>query len=701
MSSKNKKWITNGEETIQIDESDLESYLYKGYRCGRASMQSHQTCVCAWCGKSFTPIRPGTFKYCEGPHYATCTVCGKQFEVHPEKGYEVRKTCSRSCTAKLRKQTCLDKYGSIAPAGNSEIQEKMKQTNLERYGTIAPMQNEHIKQKVKQTVFDKYGVENAFQSEELREKAKQTMIEKYRVEHPAQSKEIQNKMRRTSLECYGVENIFQSKEIRAQWQADYKQKTGYDHPFQNPEVQKKVEETNLKRYGVRRPLQNSEIKSKADNTLIEKYGYTFAHLMSNPEIAEKKHKTNLERWGTEEVFASPIIQEKIRNTNNEKYGTINYCSSKDYFLTWVPKEKHQIASEFYDDPDTFMKTHFDEPPSLLELQDYVGVKSGDPIHSVFNRHGLDIFDYVAFVLSTMEREVTEYLLSLDPSLKIERNTKLVITPLELDIYLPDYKFAIECDPTSTHNSSFNLFADGPSDIPYNYHMNKTNLCEERGIFLFHIFGYEWSHQQDVIKSMLRNILQKNERKLYARKLTIKEVSSSDASKFLDENHRQGKGASSVRLGLYNDNELVSLMIFGPMRYTIGTDYTDLSDCWELSRFCSVKNTTIVGGASKLFKYFINHYHPARIRSFSDRAHTSGNLYKMLGFHEVRRSDPGYVWVDKRTDKAYHRINAQKRNIKQFLHDDSIDLNLTEKQIMESHGYYQFFDCGTVLWERSF
>ena len=135
-----------------------------------------------------------------------------------------------------------------------------------------------------------------------------------------------------------------------------------------------------------------------------------------------------------------------------------------------------------------------------------------------------------------------------------------------------------------------------------------------------------------------------------------------------------------------------------MRSTIGMDKSDMSDCWELSRFCSKLNTTVTGGADKLFQTFIRQYNPSKIRSFSDRSHTRGGLYPKLGFIEINRSSANYVWVNAKTDVAYHRINAQKRNLKKFLKDDSIDLSQSENQIMVAYGYVRVYDSGTITWE---
>ena len=197
--------------------------------------------------------------------------------------------------------------------------------------------------------------------------------------------------------------------------------------------------------------------------------------------------------------------------------------------------------------------------------------------------------------------------------------------------------------------------------------------------------------------MIRNVLHTTPNIIYARKTKISEVTDSVAMNFLNKNHRQGGAHSKIRLGLFYDEELVSLMTFSKMRLTIGAGKHIESNCFELVRFCNKINTNVVGGASKLFKHFIDKYQPKEIRSFSDRAHTRGSLYSVLGFQYDHTSDPGYMWVDVKTDKGFARNNAQKQNIKKFLHDDDIDLNKTEVQIMKEHNFVQVFDSGINLW----
>ena len=363
-------------------------------------------------------------------------------------------------------------------------------------------------------------------------------------------------------------------------------------------------------------------------------------------------------------------------------------------MTYMGQEYGQAFHEFSTNPAKWIHDNYgDKHPTYFQICSRLN-RPHSTVQQCIDRNNCS--HLITKYVSTVEQEVTTFIRESLPDVVIQHNDRSVIKPKELDIYMPQLKLAIECDPTYTHNSS--IGAHGEPPVPSGYHKMKTDKCEQAGIFLFHIFGYEWAHKTPIIQSMICNLLGQNANRLYARKCEIKEVDAIISYTFLEDNHRQGGVHSKVRLGLYHEDELVSLMTFGKMRNTIGTGRDNLEDCWELVRFCNKLNTSVVGGASKLFSYFVEKYQPSRIRSFSDRAHTRGNLYDRLGFKEVTRSGPNYVWVDVETDKACHRANAQKQNIKKFLHDDSIDLSKTEREIMVEHGFVQVFDSGTITWE---
>ena len=479
--------------------------------------------------------------------------------------------------------------------------------------------------------------------------------------------------RQNSLKKYGVENVSQLSSVRKKISERNK----------SDEVIKKRESTCLERYGVTNVskskdvkaklsdiMTSDEFKQKRDSTCLERYGYV--HPMSNPNIIEKRKKTYVNRYGR-----------NGRLYNSEDYAKIMTDSSKS--------EEYVL---FKSNPSNYIKSHYTNPPTAFQLSQDLGVTTS-PIYDVLSENKCS--DLISHTISRIEQEVRDFILSICPDIRMIMHCRDKIYPYELDIYLPDYDLAIECNPAATHNSSIAWI--GNTVTSYRYHQMKSDLCKNKNIFLFHIFGYEWNLKNDIIKSMIKNLLHKNDVSFGARNTYVSEIDYKECKEFLDCNHRQGNTVSSVRLGLRmkSDDSLMSVMTFGHMRSTMGKLRNSSKSEWELSRFCTKKYVNISGGASKLLKYFINNYSPGTIVSFSDDAHTKGTLYKQLGFTYESRTLPNYFWTDIYDTKFFSRVSCQKRYLKKLLHDDSIDLSKTEREIMEQHGYVRTYDSGVRKW----
>ena len=261
------------------------------------------------------------------------------------------------------------------------------------------------------------------------------------------------------------------------------------------------------------------------------------------------------------------------------------------------------------------------------------------------------------------------------------NYRKLIFPQEVDIYLPDIKLAIEYDGLMFHSqgkSKYSIF----KGVSKNYHLDKTNLVESEGAQLFHIFEGE---NLDIWTSMIENKLGLNT-KIYARKCLVKEVSSQEARKFLEDNHLQGYANSKIRLGLYYNEELVSLMTFSKPRYTKNYD-------WELVRFCTLKGYNVVGGASKLLSSFRSNY-KGSIISYANRRWSNGDLYRRLGFKEINRTPPGYYYFKENEMILYTRDRFQKHKLKDLL--ETFDERLTEEENMFENDYRKIYDCGNLV-----
>jgi hypothetical protein len=247
------------------------------------------------------------------------------------------------------------------------------------------------------------------------------------------------------------------------------------------------------------------------------------------------------------------------------------------------------------------------------------------------------------------------------------HTRNVLYPYEIDLYNAEHKIGIEFNGSFWHCEI---------NKKRTYHQEKSKLADENGIFIYHIFEYEWldDKKQPIILSQLRNLFGLNTTKIYARNCEIIRLDSKDCNLFLNSNHLQGADKAEYRLGLICNNELVSVMTFCQSRFNKRYD-------WELSRFCNKLGYTVVGGASKLFKVFKENLIGTMI-SYSNIAKTKGNLYQKLGFTLSNISAPNYVWYNDCSKEIKSRYECQMKN---------------EAQIMHDQGFYRIYDCGNKVW----
>ena len=278
-------------------------------------------------------------------------------------------------------------------------------------------------------------------------------------------------------------------------------------------------------------------------------------------------------------------------------------------------------------------------------------------------------------ISNIEIEIFNYIKN-DLNIKCE---KYIIENKEIDIYLPDFKLGIEFDGIYYHSNKFK---------DKNYHLNKTNLCEQQGIELFHIFEDEWLYKKEIVKSIIKNKLNIIENIILVNECTIKEIDSPTCSNFLNDNHIQGVIKSKIKIGLFYNSELVLVMTFSKKR---------INDEYEMHRFCNKLNTQVIGGASKLLSYFIKTYNPKSILTFADRRYSNGGLYKQLGFKFIENIKPNYWYIKKHELIKYRKYNFRKDKLisKEF------DKNKTKNEIMLERGYLKIYDCGKIKFEKLF
>ena len=400
------------------------------------------------------------------------------------------------------------------------------------------------------------------------------------------------------------------------------------------------------KYGVSNVFQLQTVKDKIKERNLEKYGVQYSS--ERPEWVAKVKETNLNKYGVEYVSQLPEVKDLIRLKLSG-----NFEHSKDMNIS-------------------FVKEHFIQNGKFLN-DDFMAYFNITRKTALKYRRMLNIEEPLEYKPSRPQKELYDWI----PCDNKILNDRTLIAPNELDIVLPDAKLAIEYNGLYYHSDEFK---------PKNYHLQKTDECEAKGYKLFQIYE---SDDLDIWKSMISGKLGLN-RRIYARKCYVAEIPANVCNSFCAQNHLQGTVPSHIRLGLYYDDgfstELVEVMTFGKSRYNKYMQY-------ELLRLCSLKYTSVIGGASKLFKYFVKKYNPESVISYANRRFSQGGVYEVLGFTKQGLSSPNYQYII--NGDLYSRVKFQKHKLSKVL--ESFDPNLSEIENMHNNGYFRIFDCGNIVY----
>ena len=428
-----------------------------------------------------------------------------------------------------------------------------------------------------------------------------------------------------NLEKWGVENVFQSKEIKEKIKKTNLKKWGVENPSQNGEINKKIKESISK-------LDKNEINKKRESTNLEKWGVE--NVSQCQEIKDKKVKTNIKNWGTDNNKKSDIFRK-----NNFKVA--NHPNYIKYYKNGVSIFRCDKGHEFKIEIDNFSKRIKYNSSLCTECF---------PIGNNKSSKEINLYNYINSIYNG------EIIQSYRDG-------------LEIDVYLPELKLGFEFNGIYWHSD---LYKDKKS------HLSKTIFFKKKGIRIIHIWEDHWDNKRDILESQIKNWLGLTQNKIFARKCIVKEIKESKiVSEFLEENHIQGKIGSNLKIGLYFEEQLVSLMTFDNLE---GRNRMEVGN-WNINRFCNKREYTVVGGASKIFKYFIKNYKVNRVISYADRDWSLGHLYKNLGFNKISESKPDYKYV----------VNSDRVHKSKFKKSKT---GISESDL----GIPKIWDCGKVKYE---
>lgn len=398
---------------------------------------------------------------------------------------------------------------------------------------------------------------------------------------------------------------------------------GVDNVFKSPKHKQKIKNKMNELYGVDSPLQSEQLKKKMQDTMVDRHG------VSNPAhsitLQLKKQATNNTLYGVDNVFANKTIQQKIKDTNITRYGSIH------------PNQRNLSV-------DTLDKLY-----------------DNDWLHDQY------------YYTSLGERDIGDFIRS--EGVTIECGIRTIISPYELDIYIPEHKLAIEYCGLYWHSEI--------KGKDRHYHKRKHTMCKELGIQLITIFEDEWKQHPQQVKQKIKHLLGIRDKDVvYARKTSVVLIDKLTKREFFDVNHIQGDGPSSINIGLEVDGEVVAVMGFKKDK-----------DQHYLNRYAT--SCSVVGGFSKLLKHFTANYQYNNIISFADLRWSDGGLYEKNGWLLDGELKPDYSYSpdgNTRHHKFGYRRGSLEKKLKHY------DPNLSERVNCDNNGVLRIWDCGKLRYK---
>ena len=370
--------------------------------------------------------------------------------------------------------------------------------------------------------------------------------------------------------------------------------------------------TNLEKLGVEYPFQSSLIQEKGKESCLEKYGVEYYNQTEESQIRRKE--TSLKKYGVENPSQNISIKIKKEKLEAKK---LNYAKSQNLVTV------NDLSKTFNRDESTII-----DDIRLLNLKI---IKFNNDARFYIEESNLPILsDFFSKTdecgKSYSEKELVDFVKSIYSD-EIMENTKRIIPPKELDIYIPKMKLAIEYNGLYWHDENH---------VDRNYHLTKTNMCNEKGIDLIHVFEDDWLERKEIVKSMIASRLGVYKEKIFARKCQIKEIEKDQAKIFFDENHLQGFAYGDLYLGLMFNDELIQCICINKKGWHDGNV--------ELTRMVTKLNTQVIGGFSKLMKHISDYIEYKSITSYVYKAWFNGKGYIESGFKIVKENNPSYSYV---------------------------------------------------------
>lgn len=404
------------------------------------------------------------------------------------------------------------------------------------------------------------------------------------------------------------------------------------------EIGKKISEKIKKTFSLMTREQKIQSREKARETCIKKYGVdSFSKTEKGRKIASENMKKY--RKETNIKLINEVLIPKYRKICEED--NLELLEFKNRFNCLV---KCKICGEIF------------TTKTLGYLTDSTIKNRCRKCHPIeYN-----------FQNTKQEREFEEYL--INNNINYKKHTRSIISPLEIDFYLTDFNIGVEFNGLYWHSEIIK---------ENDYHIEKTLICEKRGIKLIHFYEDEWDNNSGACINTIQNIINKIEDD---NNFIIKKNVDKDIIKnFINTNTLQHFKNYSISYCFYNKDELKGVI----------TCRKNNKNEYVISNFAFKEKLNY-----KYIRIFLDEiekeYDIKDIYVVLDKRYDNIEFFRQ-SFKIKGVTSPDFYYVVK-----HRRENKNKYNKKNLIKKYNCPKNISEHDFCLSQKWYRIYDCGRII-----
>lgn len=253
--------------------------------------------------------------------------------------------------------------------------------------------------------------------------------------------------------------------------------------------------------------------------------------------------------------------------------------------------------------------------------------------------------------------------------KILPNSKIINSDIKINsefdlYYLPEKKIYIH----------FINIDSRLSQLPVLFFQKHSIDFMKNGRNIVHLWEDKCIHQSQQIKDRFNSLLEINDR-VYARNCKVQRIDKIQFDSFIDQHHLMNTAKVKFKYGLYNQHELMSVMGISAGRWM--TKEGAKRKSFEIIRYATKANYTIVGGFTKFLKYIEDDLAVDEWMSYMDLDWAINGIYQKNNFNFKNYSQVQTSYI--------HKISLKRYSELEYI---NLNLNLSDE-------FYKVYNAGSM------